>query len=119
MPRNDERCSPLIAVQNISAAFAGTDDLHLRAFDDQAEAERMRVVQTMNGDVKRHGAGNPNYKADERLWKQFGVFKPQGLSIGAAFQNIWPDLLILFAWLAGSLLLLRTAGQRLVKGMTR
>lgn len=111
--------SPLIAVQNISAAFAGTDDLHLRAFDDQAEAERMRVVQTMNGDVKRNGGGNPNYKADERLWKQFGVFKPQGLSVGAAFQNIWPDLLILFAWLAGSLLLLRTAGQRLVKEMTR
>jgi len=53
------------------------------------------------------------------VWLAIGVFKPQGLSIGAAFQNIWPDLLILFAWLAGSLLLLRTAGQRLVKEMTR
>ena len=111
--------SPLIAVQNISAAFAGTDDLHLRSFDNQAEAERMRVVQAMNDDVKRHGAGNPNYKADERLWQQFGVFKPQGLSLGAVFRNIWPDLLILFGWLIGSVLLLRAAGQRLVKEMTR
>ena len=68
------------------------------------------------------GDGSPTGTAAVRvrgLWKQFGVFKPQGLSIGAAFQNIWPDLLILFAWLAGSLLLLRTAGQRLVKEMTR
>ena len=53
------------------------------------------------------------------MWQQFGVFKPQGLSLGAVFRNIWPDLLILFGWLIGSVLLLRAAGQRLVKEMTR
>lgn len=111
--------SPLIAVQNISAAFAGTDNLHLRNFDTQAEAERLRVVQTLNHDLKAHGAGNSLYKADERLWKQFDVFKPNSLPIGSVFGNIWPDLLILFGWLVGAVLLLRAAGRRLTLEMTQ
>ena len=111
--------SPLIAVQNISAAFAGTDNLHLRDFDRQAEAERLRVVQALNHDLKMHGAGNSLYKADARLWNQFGVFKPGSLSIGAVFGAIWPDLLILLGWLVGAALLLRAAGHRLTLEMTR
>lgn len=111
--------SPLIAVQNVSAAFAGTDDLHLRHFEDQAEAERLRVIQALNLDVKLHGSGDPNYKADERLWSRFGVFAARPLPIRAALHNVWPDLMILAVWLLAGLVLLRAAGRRLVGEMTR
>lgn len=110
--------SPLIAVQNISMAFSGTDNQHVQFFDTQAEAERQRVVLALNHQVTVNGS-NPDYKADSSLWSKFDVFKPQPVPMGMVLRNIWPDLLILFAWMLAAMLLLRAAGRRLVREMTR
>jgi ABC-2 type transport system permease protein len=101
--------TPVIAMQNVSAALAGTDNAHAHHFARQAETERQRVVNALNRDLIFNSAGNPNYTADQRLWRQFGVFEPASLPLAAALRTVWPDLLILAVWLAlGWWLLLRS-----------
>ncbi|QYF87376.1 DUF3526 domain-containing protein [Brevundimonas sp. PAMC22021] len=97
--------SPIIAVQNLSTAAAGTDNLHQRAFTQQAEAERRRVVNALNRDLMINGAGNPAYKADERLWRSLDSFEVRPLPVAHALSAVWLDAVILFAWLIGAMLL--------------
>lgn len=105
--------APTIALQNVSAALAGTDNRHIRAFDDQAEVERQRLVNTLNADLIRNSAGDPAYRADADLWARFPPFEARPLAVMTAIRGVWPDLLILLGWLVGSVLLLRLAGRRL------
>ncbi|HEX8553788.1 MAG TPA: DUF3526 domain-containing protein [Sphingomonas sp.] len=111
--------SPLLAVQNLSAALAGTDNRHLRHFDEQAEAERQRVVNALNRDVTLNGVGDAAYKADERLWGSFAPFRPTPLTVGEALRAAWPDLLILAGWLFAVALLVRRAGRALARETVR
>lgn len=105
--------TPLIAVQNLSAALAGTDNAHQRNFTAQAETERQRVVNALNRDVMINGAGVTGYKADARLWRALDGFRVTSMPLSRVWRTVWPDGLILFGWLAAALLLLRWAGQRL------
>lgn len=105
--------SPLLAVQNLSTALAGTDNLHQRDFTHQAETERQRVVNALNGDLTVNGAGNPSYKADESLWRSLDGFRVQPVPVARALAEIWPDALILLVWLAGAGLLAARAGRAL------
>ncbi|WP_404339642.1 ABC transporter permease subunit [Pseudoalteromonas mariniglutinosa] len=93
--------SPLIAMQNISAALAGTDNLHLRHFDEQAELERQKVVNALNGDLVANSVGVNSYTANEDLWGYFDVFKPEPLPISRALTSIVPDIIIFLLWLSG------------------
>ena len=111
--------SPLLAVQNASAALAGTDNRHLRGFDEQAEAERQRVVNALNRDLTVNGVGNAAYKADARLWGSFAPFRPTPLPIREALRVAWPDLLILAGWLFAAVLLVRRAGRMLAREAVR
>jgi len=108
--------SPLIAVQNLSSAWAGTDNFHLRAFEEQAEAQRLHTALTLNGDFKNHGAGIAMYKAGADLWQQIEAFRFQPVPVGQTWRNTWPDALILLVWLAIAALLLRTSSQHVLQG---
>ncbi len=105
--------TPVIAMQNVSTALAGTDNAHARDFARQAEAERQRVVSALNRDLVVNSVGNPKYIADQRLWRQFGVFEPAALPLAAALRSIWPDLLLLAAWLVVGWWILLRSGRTL------
>lgn len=111
--------TPLIAVQNLSTGLAGTDQAHARHFAAQSEAERQRVVNALNRDLMINGAGNPAYKANEQLWRRFGPFEPAPLPLSRALANVWPDLVILFAWLLLAGWLVRRAGRTLGQELSR
>lgn len=111
--------TPLIAMQNVSTALAGTDNAHSRHFAIQAEAERQRVVNALNRDLTVNGVGNPSYKADQRLWRSFGLFEPAPLPLSRALSRIWPDLLILAGWLVLGWWLLARAGRVLRQELAR
>lgn len=105
--------TPLIAVQNLSAALAGTDNLHQRDFAEQAERERQRVVNALNRDVTVNGAGRPGYRADDRMWRALDGFEVRPVPVERALSAVWPDALILLGWLLVAGLLVRHAGRRL------
>lgn len=105
--------TPVVAVQNLSMALAGTDNVHAQDFARQAEAERRSVVTRLNRDVLVNGVGQTAYRADDRLWRTFRPFDPVPTSIQPALAASWPDALILAAWLALSILLVSRAGRAL------
>jgi ABC-2 type transport system permease protein len=105
--------TPVISMQNVSTALAGTDNAHAQYFARQAEAERQRVVNALNRDLVVNSVGDPNYTADQRLWRQFGVFEPDTLPLAAALRSVLPDLLILAAWLVLGWWLLSRSGRNL------
>ncbi len=107
--------TPAVAMQNVSAALAGTDNLHARDFARQAEAERQRVVNALNRDLMLNGAGQANYRADARLWRTLQPFEPRPVSVAQALREVWPDLLILGGWLLATGLLVRRAGRTLAR----
>ncbi|WP_415811823.1 ABC transporter permease subunit [Litorimonas haliclonae] len=109
--------SPFIAMQNISAALAGTDNRHLRHFEMQAEAERQTVVNALNRDLMINAVGVEDYTADEELWSSFEVFEPTPLPISDAVKSIVLDILILLAWLIGAFWLLSRATRALRQEM--
>jgi len=108
--------SPLIAVQNLSWAWAGVDNFHLHAFEEQAEAQRLHTALTLNGDFKNHGAGVAMYKAGAELWQQISAFRFQPVPVLHTWRNTWPDMLVLLTWLAVAVLLLRTSSRRVLPG---
>jgi ABC-2 type transport system permease protein len=108
--------SPLPAIQNLSMTLAGTSMPDQIDFQQQAEAHRRRFVTFLNLDLVNNGAGQDfGYVADERLWRETPRFTYRPASTADALRRLLPDLLILAAWLAAALLLLRSASRRLAK----
>ena len=105
--------TPLIAVQNLSAALAGTDNAHARDFAGQVEAGRRVLVNRLNGDLTVNGAGEAGYRADNALWRAIEPFRPESTPLTRALGSVWPDMLILGAWLLSALFLLGCAGRAL------
>lgn len=109
--------TPLIAAQNISAALASTDNLHARDFARQTEVERQRIVNGLNRDLTANGAGNAAYRADDRLWRNYGPTVTQPVSVLTALASIWIDLAILAAWVIGAVVFLRQSSHALTENV--
>lgn len=105
--------TPLISLQNVSAALAGTDNQHLNYFYRQAEKERQRVVNALNENLMVNAASDSNYTADEKLWSSFEVFKPQQMTVERALGSVVYDIAILMLWFCLILLVLFKAKKRL------
>lgn len=105
--------TPLVAVQNLSTALAGTDNAHAQDFARQAETERQTVVNRLNGDLTINGAGQAGYKADDRLWRAIEPFRPMPTPLTHALATTWPDMLILGCWCLLAVLLVSRAGRAL------
>ena len=106
--------SPLVPLQNVSMALAGTDGAQQMAFQSQAEAHRRRIITALNMDMaNKSGAAGFDYKADTALWQAIPDFQFRPLPLSAVLPAILPDLAVLALWCAGLQLLLRRAGCRL------
>jgi ABC-2 type transport system permease protein len=108
--------SPLVPLQNVSMALAGTDTAHQLDFQAQAEAHRRRVIRLLNLDFAEHaGSEGFDYKADQALWKTIPDFRYRPMPLGRVMAGIVPDLLALALWAGAALLLLLFAARRLVR----
>jgi ABC-2 type transport system permease protein len=109
--------SPLLPLQNISMALAGTDGAHQLAFQNAAEAHRRKMIRALNMDMVLHGKGkNFDYLAGSDLWKRTADFAWTPPALMAAVRPVLPDLLILIGWAAAAWQLLRFAARRLIAG---
>lgn len=113
--------SPLVALQSVSTGLAGTDEAHQREFARQAEAHRRIVVDQLNDDLIRNGAGKTfaQYNADESLWQATPVFSHRSPSVlGLARWWVF-DAFVLVCWLGLGIAALRFAGRRLTSEVSR
>ena len=108
--------SPLLPLQNVSMALAGTDTAHQLAFQDAAERHRRSMIHDLNMDMAIHGKGKDfDYLAGGDLWKRSKDFGWTPPTLAAATRPIMGDLLMLFTWAAAAVLLLRLAAARMVR----
>ena len=108
--------SPLLPLQNVSMALAGTDTAHQLAFQDAAESHRRLMIHDLNMDMAIHGKGKDfDYLAGGDLWKRSKDFSWTPPTLAAATRLIMGDVLILLAWAAAAVVLLRFAAVRLVR----
>jgi ABC-2 type transport system permease protein len=104
---------PLLALQPISMAMAGTDNRHHEAFLRAAEAHR-RVIQTAaSQDLLDHARnGDAAYKAPAALWERVPAFQYRRPGAAAAWRSQATNLAILAAWAAGTIGLALWAARR-------
>jgi len=118
--------SPYLAIRNLSMRVAGTDLLNHQRFLDAAETHRFNLIQELNS-IHAHelrfeddAARSVDFEAEQRtrvnpeFWQRLQSFSfapsPSAERLTAAGRL----LLILAAWLAAALLLLRAASIRAV-----
>jgi ABC-2 type transport system permease protein len=115
--------SPTIALRSLSMAAAGTGLAGHQRFLEQAEAYRYALVQRLNRiqmeDVSFADDAATDTGADRRKrvaasnWQAMPDFRfvpPDGRALAAAAL---PGLAVVFAWLAGALVLLMIASRQL------
>lgn len=109
--------SPLPAVQNISMALSGTDIPHQLAFQAQTERHRRAMVTELNTDLIENGreAGFA-YQADAGLWATIEDFRFVPQTTTTVLRSIWPDALILLAWLCLAASFVRRSTTKLLAG---
>lgn len=108
--------SPLVSLQNISMALAGTDMPSQIAFQRQAEQHRRSVITMLNTDMIRNaGDEDFDYKADPRLWRTIPEFAFRQPPLATVLRAIWPDVAILFGWTLAGWAILRGAQRRLAR----
>jgi ABC-2 type transport system permease protein len=115
--------SPSIALRQLSMAAAATDlSAHLR-FLEQAESHRYRMVQQLNqlqadgvsyaDDTARDAGADQRKRVDRSNWQKIPKFTFQPQPSNVLLKAMLPDLLLLMAWLAVTLLALEWRLRRL------
>ncbi|SBV31827.1 conserved membrane protein of unknown function [uncultured Sphingopyxis sp.] len=110
--------SPFIAIKNLSAALSGTDVAFSNDFSEAGEGYRRNMIRVLNEDLMKNAKGLSNYsaewsyKTDKKLWSRVPPFDfdPPGIATILG-RNIF-SIVVLLAWLAASLALLRRAALR-------
>lgn len=106
--------SPVVSLQNISMALAGTDMASQLALQKQAEAHRRKVVGMLNDDmIANAGRKDFNYLADPRLWGTIPEFRFRAPPLASAVASIWQDVIVLVGWTLFAAWLLWRATRRL------
>ncbi|MEL6864498.1 MAG: DUF3526 domain-containing protein [Bacteroidota bacterium] len=111
--------NPYIAIKNLSMALCGTDFPAYRNFQDQAEAYRYNLAQTMNELQIKFISNNTTSSADKKAvisqqyWIDFPDFQHQQLAFGTIIQNGWYSFFALLLWLMGLLALVFYRTQQL------
>jgi ABC-2 type transport system permease protein len=96
---------PFLAIKNLSMGMSGTDyDMYLH-FQDQAEAYRYLLAQTMNElqidliSNRIKNSSDPSARLSNEYWEQFPDFHQAFLSIPVVVKNQAYSMLILVLWL--------------------
>ena len=79
--------------------FSGTDLWHEKRFLDAAEQQRRVVMELMNGDLAKHGAGREHtYMVGRSVWEKAPNFTYRSPSGSEAWQRQVPVLGWLCVW---------------------
>jgi ABC-2 type transport system permease protein len=106
--------APVLAVEQMSMALAGTDFTRHRRFAAAAEQHRRVMVKMLNEDMTTNSRyGDWKYKADAALWARVPEFHFAPTGAGEAFRQAGLELALLAAWLAAGFGLLCLAARRL------
>jgi ABC-2 type transport system permease protein len=106
--------SPLVPLQNVSMALAGTDGGQQLDFQSRAEAHRRRIISALNMDMaNKAGAAGFDYKADPALWRAIPDFRWQPQPLAQRLAGVGADLALLGVWLLLAFAGLHWAGRRL------
>ncbi|HEY1200081.1 MAG TPA: DUF3526 domain-containing protein, partial [Niastella sp.] len=104
--------NPFIGFKNIAMAFSGTDFAAYQHFQQQAEAYRYDLAQTMNVlqmkyiSNKKLSSTDKPYSIDKSHWTSFPDFKYQYQTVNAVIKQQWVALVALAVWLVMSFLLI-------------
>ena len=91
--------SPLLPIQSLSQAAAGTDWRHHRHFADAAEAHRRQLQRFLNGDFTAQAKGRDfDYKADAALWSRAPRWQYERPQLATAQPALGWALGSLFLW---------------------
>jgi len=105
--------APLLAVQSLSMALAGTDYAHHRHFADSAEEYRHNYVQRLNRNLRDNARPgdqwDSEYTAGSDLWESIPAFTYEPPDPGWAIRHQVTALFMLAIWLVGLLVFTRWA----------
>ena len=97
--------APLLAVRTLSMGLAGTDVEQHRHFATAAETYRRDLMRRMNGDMAENSrTGDFEYAADAELWESVPPLQYAAPTLGWVLGNRILSLLVLGAWLAGTII---------------
>lgn len=97
--------APLLAVRTISMGLAGTDFEQHRHFATAAETYRRDLMRRMNGDLAENSRTGEVYLAGPELWEETPELDYAAPGLGWVLGNRALSLLVLAAWLIGTILL--------------
>ncbi|MFN7140072.1 MAG: DUF3526 domain-containing protein, partial [Limisphaerales bacterium] len=105
--------APILGIQPVSAAMAGTDFEHHRHFITSAESYRRVIQKIMNDDHAEHPEKEgERYMADEELWAKVPEFRYEVPNTGWAFQQSSIAFSLLSFWfIATFFVALRTSSN--------
>lgn len=110
--------NPVIGIKNISMAFSGTDFKAYRKFQDDAEAYRYKLAQTMNELQIKHISNTRPAKDDQphiigrEHWTGFADFRHSFQPVPAVMQQEQLAIAAMLAWFILSFVLIYfTAGK--------
>jgi ABC-2 type transport system permease protein len=106
--------SPRLAVQMASMELSETSlGAHVE-FTRQAETYRRNLIDTMNKAMTMNSTGaSPDYRAGPELWAKTGVFGYQHPSLAKLLAVLGPNLMVMFLWLAASIVAGLLAARKL------
>ncbi|HEX6427861.1 MAG TPA: DUF3526 domain-containing protein [Niastella sp.] len=100
---------PFLSFKNIAMAFSGTDFTAYRHFQQQVEAYRYQLAQTMNGlqmkfiSNKKLSSTDKPYSIERTHWTAFPDFHYQYQDISVIARQQWIALAAMASWLLLSL----------------
>lgn len=105
--------SPVLALDTLSAGFAGTDRVHHRAFTWSAEQHRRTIIEQLNNDLTYNAAPDQSdYANDEALWREIPDFAHSSPSFASLVSEYLASLLVLLAYALGGICFAAFAVQR-------
>ena len=104
--------APLVAMQSLSMALAGTDMAHHRHFVAAAEGYRRMMQGVLNDDIFKHQKPGEVYMAGGDLWSQIPQFEYVTPSTTWVVRQQWPAMVLLALWAAIAMAAARWAVRR-------
>jgi ABC-2 type transport system permease protein len=105
--------SPTVALDLISMAAAGSDDVHHRHFLKQAEAYRRQMMAVL-GDAERRKPGEKVRQGTSELWQRLPPFRFRVPLLSEAQADVGMAFGMLTLWVLASLLLAAASVRRVV-----
>ncbi|WP_259014620.1 ABC transporter permease [Emticicia fluvialis] len=109
--------NPFIAIKNLSMALAGTDYATYNDFQNQVEAYRYKMAQTLNELQIKHISNKVKSSADKRAiishkyWEEFPDFTHRFPPFARVFSNEIISVLSILLWAAGLFLLIKISSK--------